>query len=100
MKTTTTEWLSVFVLAAIWAAGMLAWAYIRRRKRGVALRTVPWDKRLAGYIVVILFGLDFGIADQFGLRSLHGNIFLVLLGANIALAALVFAAGRTRPSGT
>ena len=85
------EWLRVLVLAATWAAGMLAWAYIRRRKRGVDLRTVPWDKHLGTYVVVILLGVDFGITDRFGLRSLHGNIFLLLLGVNTGLAVLVFA---------
>jgi hypothetical protein len=77
---------------AIWAIGMLAWGYIRRRRRhSPSLRTIPLYRRFGAYLMVVLLGFDFGLLFTFGLRVLHGGLLIVLIGANIGLATVVFA---------
>lgn len=95
---TLTDWLAVLFLAAIWTIGMLTWGYIRRRKQHVpSIQTIPRGKRLGVYAVTALLGLDFALLARFGLRSLHGALLIVLIGANIGLAAIVVGFRLLRP---
>ncbi len=69
---------------------MLTWGYIlRRRQQAASLQTIPRNRRFGVYVMTALLGLDFGLLLRFGLRSLHGDLLIVLIGANVGLAAII-----------
>ena len=88
---TWNDWLGVLVGAAIWAGGMLAWAYLRRRRQHApGLRTLPRAKVFAAHLMMAILGLDFGLMITFGMRLLHGGLLLLLIGVNVCLVAVVW----------
>ena len=80
---------------------MLTWGYIRRRKRHAPpLRSIPRSTRFGAYLMTALLGFDFGLLVRFGLRLLHGSLFIILVAANIGLAVVVLAFRLLRPLNT
>ncbi len=80
---------------------MLTWGYIRRRKQHASsVRTIPWNKRFAVYLMTVLLGFDFGLVVRFGLRAFRGNLLVVLIGANVGLVIVVFGFRLLRPLNT
>ncbi len=98
---TLMDWLAVLLLASLWTTGMLTWGYVRRRKRHAPpVQTIPWNKRFGVYTMTALLGFDFGLLVRFGPRSLHGGLLIVLIGANVGLAAIVLGFRLLRPLNT
>jgi len=98
---TRTDWIEILFLTLLWTIGMLTWGYIRRRKQPAATRrTIPWYKLLGVYLMTALLGFDFGVLVRFGTRALHGDHLIVLIGANIGLAAVVLGFRLLRPLST
>ena len=87
---TRLDWLSVLILTLLWTISTLTWGYIRRRKHHMAsLGTVPWSKRFGAYLMIVFIGFDFGYLTTFWIRAFHGDLLVVLIGANIGLAAVM-----------